>query len=134
MKRKRTDSVSEENSRGTKLPKIPNTLLGLLERAAARWPDNGIRICQRVADDHGEFMSYHQLLAEAKVCSICNKAPVNMIADVVQGMCSNSALKKSGSPTRASSVVFRRQPSECCMVLGHCHCRCYTCPTPSHEG
>ena len=69
MKRKRTDSISEENARGSKVPKIPNTLLGLLERAAARWPDNGIRVCQRVADDLGEFMSYPQLLAEAKVSS-----------------------------------------------------------------
>lgn len=67
MKRKRTDSISEEDARGSKLPRTPNTLLGLLERAVIRWPDNGIKICQRVSDDMGEFMSYPQLLAEAKV-------------------------------------------------------------------
>jgi hypothetical protein len=69
MKRKLIDSISEENARGNKVPKIPNTVLGLLERAAAKWPDNGIRICQRVTDDLGEFMSYPKLLAEAKVSS-----------------------------------------------------------------
>jgi acyl-CoA synthetase (AMP-forming)/AMP-acid ligase II/thioesterase domain-containing protein len=102
MKRKRTDSISEENARGSKVPKIPNTLLGLLERAATRWPDNGIRICQRVADDLGEFVSYPQLLAEAKVSS-----PLTHFSSAQ----SLTALKECARTLLSRSLVVPREPA-----------------------
>ena len=105
MKRKRTDSISEENARGSKVPKIPNTLLGLLERAAARWPDNGIRVCQRVADDLGEFMSYPQLLAEAKVSSavthLFSGGPLTVFKE-----CARTLLSRSLVVPREPAVLY----------------------------
>jgi hypothetical protein len=71
MKPKRGATILEGKDGGNQFPdQLPTTLLGLLERAATNWPTHGIRLCSSIADEQGEFLSYAQLLAEAKVCYI----------------------------------------------------------------
>lgn len=64
MKRKRTESLPEEKQCRRK---APTTLLGLLEQAAAAWPEHGIRLCQTITESVGHFLSYPQLLEDAQV-------------------------------------------------------------------
>jgi hypothetical protein len=71
MELKCGETTLEGKDCGNKLPdQLPTTLWGLLERAATNWPTHGIRLCSSIADEQGEFLSYAQLLAEAKVCYI----------------------------------------------------------------
>jgi hypothetical protein len=71
MKPEFGETFLESKDCGMKLPsQLPTTLLGLLERAATNWPTHGIRLCPSIGDDQGEFLSYAQLLIEAKVCGI----------------------------------------------------------------
>jgi hypothetical protein len=71
MKPKRGETILEGEDCGNKVSEqLPTTLLGLLERAATNWPTHGIRLCPSIGDDQGEFLSYAQLLIEAKVCGI----------------------------------------------------------------
>jgi hypothetical protein len=45
----------------------PKTLLGLLQRAAHMWPNNGIAFKDNGWDKKGNFVTYPSLLMEAKV-------------------------------------------------------------------
>jgi len=55
-------------SAGTRPDHTPTTLLGLLERAASKWPNHGIKVCRSINGDNFESLSYSQLLSQAKVC------------------------------------------------------------------
>ena len=59
----------EEMSAGQRPDHTPTTLLGLLERAASKWPNHGIKVCRSIHGDDFESLSYSQLLSQAKVCS-----------------------------------------------------------------
>jgi acyl-CoA synthetase (AMP-forming)/AMP-acid ligase II len=59
----------EEMSAGERPDQTPTTLLGLLERAASKWPNHGIKVCRSIDGDDFESLSYSQLLSQAKVCS-----------------------------------------------------------------
>lgn len=61
-------AVLEKISSSLRPGQLPTTLLGLLERAAAKWPDHGIKVCRSINGDDFEFLSYAQLLSQAKVC------------------------------------------------------------------
>jgi hypothetical protein len=64
MGKRNFEEMSSEES-----PKqLPTTLLGLLQRAAVKWPSHGIRVCRSVDGDDFEILSYPQLLSQAKVC------------------------------------------------------------------
>ena len=57
----------EEMSSGEHNDQPPTTLLGLLERAASKWPNHGIKVCRSIDGDDFELLSYSQLLSQAKV-------------------------------------------------------------------
>ena len=63
----------EEMSTGVCPDHTPTTLLGLLERAASKWPNHGIKVCRSINGDDFESLSYSQLLSQAKVCN-CNRS------------------------------------------------------------
>lgn len=56
-------------SAGARPDHTPTTLLGLLERAASKWPNHGIKVCRSINGDDFQSLSYSQLLSQAKVCS-----------------------------------------------------------------
>lgn len=59
----------EEMSAGARPDETPTTLLGLLERAASKWPNHGIKVCRSINGDDFGSLSYSQLLSQAKVFS-----------------------------------------------------------------
>jgi acyl-CoA synthetase (AMP-forming)/AMP-acid ligase II len=59
----------EEMTAGECPDHTPTTLLDLLERAASKWPNHGLKFCRSIDGDDIESLSYSQLLSQAKVCS-----------------------------------------------------------------
>lgn len=61
-------TTHSSSTRPAKTAQDPSTLLGLLQRAASLWPDHGIAFKKsRGWDEDAEFLSYADLLLEAKV-------------------------------------------------------------------
>ena len=56
----------------------PKILLGLLQRAARLWPSNGITFMDEGRDQSYEFMTYSDLLEEAKVRILARKVKVDV--------------------------------------------------------
>ena len=58
---------SSQDVKTRKCSDEPRTLLGLLQRAAHLWPNNGIAFKDQGWDQKSDFMTYADLLTEAKV-------------------------------------------------------------------
>jgi hypothetical protein len=103
----------------------PKTLLGLLERAAHMWPNNGIAFKNNGWDQKENIITYKSLFMEAKVKQTYPERPNTTNKAKVQRE------KASGTSNRHASKVYStlfRQPSrQYNLVLVCCSSRRYTC-------
>lgn len=60
-------ALDEKHTPVEKYDEDPKTLLGLLQRGAQMWPNNGISFKDNGWDQKGDFMTYASLFMEAKV-------------------------------------------------------------------
>lgn len=105
----------------------PKTLFGLLQRAADRWPTNGIAIKDKGWDKESTFLTYAGLVKEAKVIPAHSPIMHNKLTS--QDQRSKTYSPRNSYSRQMRSHLLQQPPRQCRLVLVGCRSGWHTCST-----